>query len=508
MYKLCEKLNKPVAAYLRKSRAEEHLDITEVLNKHLHELQKTADRHGLTIAADDIYREVVSGESLYARPEMLRLLEAVDKGQYGAVLCVDMQRLGRGGMSDQGIILDTFKFSSTLIVTPDRIYDLAEEFDEEAAEFEAMLSRREYKLITKRMRRGLKITAEKGGYIANAPFGYRKTTINKLPSLGPDEREAQIVKMIFDMYLTGDGCTKIAGYLAELGISGKRGSKFNRNTVRNILSNPVYIGKIRWNNSVSIKTGSGKKQYRKRIPAQEHDRVYVDGCHPAIIDAGHFNLAAKLMSGKNTKPGAKRSPRNPFAGISYCAVCGSRLQLLRDSKTGNYLVCPKTGCSAGVKLEYFERAVLFQLSELLSGLEIDFSEYERPDNPAQRDALIVAEKALQKIINRKQRLLSYLEDGTLDKKTYKDRIEKVLYDEKSISSVIGKLRVEMRAADLKALNTQNHNIFSVAQTYHNADISGKNQLLKTLISRIDYSKIKKSKPADFSLSIQLNIFLQ
>ena len=508
MHKLCENLNKPVAAYLRKSRAEEHLDIAEVLNKHLHELLKTADRHGLTVANNDIYKEVVSGESLYARPEMLRLLDAVDKGQYGAVLCVDMQRLGRGGMSDQGLILDTFKFSGTLIVTPDRIYDLSEEFDEEAAEFQAMLSRREYKLITKRMRRGLKITAEKGGYIANAPFGYRKTIIDRLPSLEPDENEAEIVKMIFNMYITGDGCTKIASRLSELGICGKRGSKFNRNTVRNILLNPVYIGKTRWNNSITVKTGNGQNRFSKKIAAPDHQRVYVDGRHPSIIDIEHFNLAAKLMSGKNTKAGAKRSPRNPFAGISYCSVCGSRLQLLRDPKTGDYLVCPKTGCSAGVKLEYFDSAVLSQLSELLCDFEIDFSEYEKSDISAQRNTLIVAEKELKKIDMRKHRLLCYLEDGTLGKKTYKDRIEIASEDEGSILSVIERLRQDISAADSRICGTQNNYLSNFAKIYANADIAGKNQLLKTLIYRIDYSKTKKSKPADFSLSIQLNIFLQ
>ena len=509
MHKLSEKLDKPVAAYLRKSRAEEHLDITEVLNKHLHELLKTAHRHGLTVADGDIYKEVASGESLYARPEMLRLLDAVDNGSYSAVLCVDMQRLGRGGMSDQGIILDTFKFSGTLIVTPDRIYDLSEEFDEEAAEFQAMLSRREYKLITKRMRRGLKITAERGGYIANAPFGYRKVLINKLPSLEPDENEAEIVKMIFKMYLAGDGCTKIASSLTELGICGKRGSNFNRNTVRNILLNPVYIGKIRWNNSITVKTGSGKNRSGKKIAAQEHQRVYVDGCHPALISEELFYLASQFISDKSAKTGTKRSPRNPFAGIVYCSVCGSRLQLLRDSKTGDYLVCPTRGCCAGVRLEHFERVILSRLSELLYGFEIDFSEYDGlPDFSSRQKAMEVAEKELLKISKRKERLLCYLEDGTINGQTYKYRLEMAVKDEESISSVIKKLRQEICVSDSRVCGAHGISRFDFAQAYTNADIAGKNQLLKTLISRIDYKKVKKSKPADFGLSIRLNIFLQ
>ena len=108
----------PAAMYLRKSRAEEHMSLAETLARHKATLTACAQRDGYLIV--DTYEEVVSGESLFARPEMLRLMEAVSAGKYAAVLVMDMQRLGRGGMYDQGLILDTFKSSETLIVTPGR----------------------------------------------------------------------------------------------------------------------------------------------------------------------------------------------------------------------------------------------------------------------------------------------------------------------------------------------------------------------------------------------------
>jgi len=119
--------------YLRKSRAEEHMSLEETLRRHKAALMAYAERYGYQVEPEDIYEEVVSGESLFARPQMLRLMEAVSAGKYEAVLCMDMQRLGRGGMYDQGFILDTFKAAETLIVTPDRLYDLTKELDEEAA---------------------------------------------------------------------------------------------------------------------------------------------------------------------------------------------------------------------------------------------------------------------------------------------------------------------------------------------------------------------------------------
>lgn len=93
------------------------MNLEDTLRRHKAALTAYAERYGYQVEPEDIYEEVVSGESLFSRPQMLRLLESVSAGKYEAVLCMDMQRLGRGGMYDQGFILDTFKSTETLIVT-------------------------------------------------------------------------------------------------------------------------------------------------------------------------------------------------------------------------------------------------------------------------------------------------------------------------------------------------------------------------------------------------------
>lgn len=133
------------AAYIRKSRLEEGMDTQEVLSKHQKALVEYAAAHQIHLI--EIYPEVVSGESLYARPQMLRLLQDVEEGRYDAVLCMDLDRLSRGRMKDQGIILDTFRESDTLIITPEKVYDLSDDIDEEYAELKTFMSRREYKII-------------------------------------------------------------------------------------------------------------------------------------------------------------------------------------------------------------------------------------------------------------------------------------------------------------------------------------------------------------------------
>ena len=79
--------------------------------------------------------------------EIQKMLEEVSAGIYAGVIVVDLERLARGNGADQAYISQVFQFSGTKIVTPTKIYDPSNEFDEEYFEFGLFMSRREYKTI-------------------------------------------------------------------------------------------------------------------------------------------------------------------------------------------------------------------------------------------------------------------------------------------------------------------------------------------------------------------------
>lgn len=81
------------AMYLRKSRKDDDTGIEDTLARHEKMLQDLADRMGILVCEQDVYREVVSGESIEARPQMQRLLKHVELGEYDGVLCVELERL-------------------------------------------------------------------------------------------------------------------------------------------------------------------------------------------------------------------------------------------------------------------------------------------------------------------------------------------------------------------------------------------------------------------------------
>lgn len=133
------------AIYLRKSRKDDDAGFADTLSRHEKMLMDCADRMGLAVHEHDIYREIVSGESIEARPQMQRLLKAVEIRTCTAVLCIELERLSRGNGADQARTLKAFQFSNTKIITLNKTYDLAsdDEFDEEFFEFGLFMSRRE-----------------------------------------------------------------------------------------------------------------------------------------------------------------------------------------------------------------------------------------------------------------------------------------------------------------------------------------------------------------------------
>ena len=120
-------------------------------------------RYDLSI--EKIYKEVVSGESIAARPQMQKLLEDVQSGDYHGVVVVELERLSRGNPIDQAEVLEIFKKSQTKIYTLNKIYDFSvdDDLDEEFFEFGLFMSRREYKVIKRRLLRGRK-QAQKEGF--------------------------------------------------------------------------------------------------------------------------------------------------------------------------------------------------------------------------------------------------------------------------------------------------------------------------------------------------------
>ena len=235
--------------YLRKSRMDtdyEEVSVAETLSRHRTTLEKLCRSKKLHVA--EILEEVVSGESLSARPKMQRLLELVGTGAYAGVVCMDIERLSRGSSMESGYIMQVLQVNGCKI-TPGKTYDLQNESDEQFTDMKFMFSRYELKTINSRLVRGRNHSASEGKYMGSmAPYGYRtfKLPGEKGNSLRIEPEEAKVVQMIFELYgQQGLGYNAIAYRLNDLNIPARKG-QWSQTSVVNILNNEVYLRKIRW----------------------------------------------------------------------------------------------------------------------------------------------------------------------------------------------------------------------------------------------------------------------
>ena len=117
-----------IVAYLRKSRADGEESVEAVLARHERMIQDYCLRnYNAELPAERIYREVQSAETIAARPVMQRIIRMIQDREIDAVLCVDLQRLSRGDLSEVGELSALFRYSGCLIITPVRTYNVADE---------------------------------------------------------------------------------------------------------------------------------------------------------------------------------------------------------------------------------------------------------------------------------------------------------------------------------------------------------------------------------------------
>lgn len=339
--------------YLRKSQSDDPLmTVEEVLEKHERKLNEWDDMYlDGRVPEQNRFREVVSGETIKERPEINKVLRLIESPKIKAVKVVEPQRLTRGDLEDIGRLMKLFKLTNTLVITPDRVYDLRDEYDWKIFEGELKQGNDYLNYYKKIQHRGKMLSISQGNYIGSVPpYGFDKTTVldgkRKCPTLKENKEQADVVRMIFDMYAYKNmGRTAICFYLDDMGIKPPKGKNWSPTAVREILKNVHYIGKVRynWRPTVSIvEDGVIKK---KRPQSNIEECLVFEGRHEGLVSQEVFD-AVQDKFGRNPRITPSVKVRNPFASILYCRTCGKAMVLnFQRDKNGNDKCAPRITCS-------------------------------------------------------------------------------------------------------------------------------------------------------------------
>lgn len=497
-----------VAIYLRKSRsdveAEQHGE-SETLARHKKTLLELAESRGYNVIK--IYPEVVSGDTIAARPVMQQLLADTEQEIYDGVMVMEVERLARGDTIDQGIVAQTFKYSNTKIITPLKIYDPNNEFDEEYFEFGLFMSRREYKTIKRRLQNGRIASIKEGKYVCSQPpYGYNRVKIHgeKGYTLEINPDEAKVVEMIFDLYIHGekleDGTYKktgtglIAKRLNELHFRTRSGNLWSQVTIRDMLINPVYCGKLRWNFRQEKKTMRDGQIIVSR-PRNE-DVIIVDGLHPAIISDEVFAQAQQIISQNHRKPIPERyKVKNPLSGLVYCGACGKRMQRRPYYQNGRIesLICANPYCNnVSSDLDLVERRIIDSLKSWLESYKLNWKD-NNESTALLSDTLRNNIQSVKEKLAQSQEQLNnacvFLERGIYSIDLFEKRKEEITAEIEKYSASLQAMEDEYAN-----INTQHiaaevmipklENIIDVYYTL--PDAKAKNDLLKEVIEKIVY----------------------
>lgn len=340
-----------ILEYLRKSQSDDPLfTVEEVLQKHEKVLDEWSERHfGGRVPEKNKFREVVSGETIKERPEINKVLRLIESPKYKAVKIVEPQRLTRGDLEDIGRIMKIFKHTNTYIITPDRMYDLRDEYDWNA--FEAELKRgNDYLNYYKKIQaRGRLISLSKGNYLGSKPpYGFDKITVldgkEKCPTLKENKAEADVVRLIFDLYVNKDmGCANICNYLDRMGIKPPASKHWSPAALKDKLSNVHYIGKVRWNWRKTVDIVEEGEFIKTRPRSKIGEYLIYEGRHEGIIPEELFN-AAQEKRGRNHRAKATTKVRNPLAGLLFCK-CGRAMSYRQyKNQDGTERCAPRLMC--------------------------------------------------------------------------------------------------------------------------------------------------------------------
>ena len=465
------------AIYLRKSRKDDEVISGDTLSRHEKTLMDLADRMGIVIHEHDIYREIVSGESIEARPQMQRLLKAVEMRTYTAVLCIELERLSRGNGADQARILKAFQFSNTKIITLNKTYDLAsdDEFDEEFFEFGLFMSRREYKTIKRRLLRG-RLQSQQEGYFTGStlPFGYgkMKNPEGKGYILIPNE-QTPILQMIFSRYASGDLLADIVQDLNTAGIQTARtlNAKWTTNRVRDMLRNRVYIGEINVN------------KYAK-------NRRMEDG---RIIETKRRNPDMKTVPGKH-EPSAE------------CGKMMARRTYTHKGVSIPIIVCQSNRCiTRQSNLEMVENMVIEALKKELERQQTILASYntEKQDNSDDKTL-----EFLQAEIAKKDKMMERVDElyelGDYSRSKYLERSQKLQAQKADLMKQLEEVEKRISERDNNRKNAVPI-LTKVLDEYPTLDVKGKNDLLKMIIETITYRKHESGSDIEPELTFKLLI---
>jgi hypothetical protein len=490
--------------YGRKSRTDDPLlSVEEVLDKHDKIIEEYAEKYlGGPIPEENKYREVGSAESLDSRPEILRLLKAIENPAIKAVAVVEVQRLSRGDLEDAGRLIRILRYTNTYVITPMKIYDLRDEYDRDAFERELKRGNEYLEYFKKIQARGKLASVKEGNYVGSvAPYGFdriEKTDGKKTyHTLIERKEQADVVRMVFNWYCNEDiGVTAICRRLESLEIKTKTGGKYWRPyQIFAMLENVHYIGCVRWNWRKTIKIIEDQEIRKLRPKAKVDEYLVFEGKHDGIISEEQF-YQAREIKGQRHRTKQDLTLKNPFSGIMYCK-CGAKMGYNTYRRKGIEYAPPKLVCnnqvhckSGSVVFDEIYRDVCATIKDCIEDFQLRIENNQDDSFKLHKDLVDRLETKLKELEDKEVRQweAQYDPDMAMPQEIFKKLNQKLLLEKEEIQKSLAKAKGSMpKQIDYREEMMKFEDALDALED-PDVDAKAKNQFLKNIIDKIEYKR--------------------
>lgn len=382
----------------------------------------------------------ISGKNIKDRPALKELLSDAKAGKFDMVISWKINRVSRK-------LEDVLKIVNLLEKNNITFKSYSEPFETDTPagrmqfQMMALIGEFERGTIAQNVKMGMIAKAKYGNWCGGRVLGYdlvpnnspeeEKKGKNKLEI---NEKEAEIVRFIFNEYSKGKGYKAITNKMNKLGYKTKKGNNFSVGSIRDILTNPVYIGEIRYN----VRQNWSEKRRRNINP----NPIRVKGKHEAIIDRELWDKVQLILESKKGKPSRIYDGEYPLTGILRCPKCGAGMVISRTTNTladgtkkriayyccGNWKNKGTSVCNSNtIRVDKANEHVFKKIEELVSNeamikAVVKNINKERKDKvkPAKR-LLGDIDKELEKLDKRKRKIFEAYEDDILTKDEFQTR---------------------------------------------------------------------------------------
>ncbi|MFR1905810.1 MAG: recombinase zinc beta ribbon domain-containing protein [Clostridium neonatale] len=235
--------------------------------------------------------------------------------------------------------------------------------------------------------------------------------------------------------------------------------------IKDILNNPVYIGKIRYN----VLQNWSEKRRKHKNP----NPILVDGIHEPIIEQELWDKVQNLLESSKGKPSRIYDGEFPLTGILRCPECGAGMVIMRSTRTkkdgtkrrleyyccGNWknrgtAVCHSNAIRADKANEY----VFGKLSELLSNDKLvkdivsNINSTRKAMVDPSKDELEKITKELDKIESKKKKLFEAYEEEIISKEDFKVRVAELKERERVLQEDVNNLKMNVMDDDVQEVS--------------------------------------------------------